>query len=367
MIGRFEVARHSLGRAKLRVLLALFILAAGAAAASLWIHAQGAQQRAVELMLAAQEAREATTALGTVVIRSPGLDGPQGVRAQVHRGAGRAAIHYLDGPARDARVFREGGRVWRGAGRATRPLLLEAGGEVARLDADLLARNYVARVVGSEQIAGRPAMHLALRRRDGGGGLHMWLDRETHFPLRTVVVNHAGRALSDTAYESIDYGVGPPRLPPPEGVQEPRFSVRPTTPEQAAQEAGFQPLQPAYLPPGFELVGWHLHRFRGGRGPAIGLRYTDGLAGLSVIQMKAPERRGGAARPRGAGSEPEREAQRHRRGTGAAADTPHVPRRRGAPPGTGEGKVAREYGDITVIVIGELPQDELQRVADNMR
>ena len=365
MMSRLVVAERRFGRARLRVLIALFILAAGAAAASLWVHAQGAQQRAVELMVAAQEARTDVPALGTVVIRSPGLDGPEGVRAQVHRGAGRAAIHYLDGPARDAWVFREGGRVWRGGGRATRPLALEADADMQRLDPDLLARNYVARVMGNEEIAGRPAVHLALRRRHAGGGLHMWLDRDTHFPLRTVITDHAGRAVSDTAYETIDYRVGPPTMPPPpEGAREPGFSVRPTTPEEAAREAGFRPLQPSYLPRGFEPAGWHLHRFRGGRGPAVALRCTDGLAGLSVIQMKTADRRGGPGKRRGAG--PGAEKHPHRPGAAPGPDRPHVPRRLDAPPAGKGGKALREHGDITVIVIGELPQDELQRVADSV-
>lgn len=367
MMGRRTGAEPRTGRARLRVLIALFILAAAAAAASLWVHAHGAQQRAVELMVAAQDARADVAALGTVVIRSPGPDEPASVRAQVHRGGGRAAIHFLDGPARDARVFREGGRVWRGGGHAMRPLALEPGADMPRLDPDLLARNYVARIMGGESIAGRPAVHLGLRRRHGGGGLHLWLDRETHFPLRTVITDPAGRALSDTAYETIDYRVGPPRLPPPaEGAHEPRFSVHPATAEEAAREAGFQPLQPAYLPPGFKPAGRHLHRFRSGRGPAVELRYTDGLAGLTLIQMKTADRRGaGPGKRRGAGPGGDRHPPPP--GAGPRHDRPHVPRKLDAPPSGRGGKVSREHGDITVVVLGELPQEELHRVADSLR
>jgi len=340
----------------------LFAVTLAVVAASVLVYEYCRHRRAMGSLVAAQQARTTVACKGVVQTRAYTPEGLVHSRAEVHRGEGRVVIRYLDGPAEGMEVIRSDGQVWTRGGRG-RGRMMHTGGGAAQLDPDLLGEHYRAHIIGQATVAGRPATRLALRRRDGGG-LDLWLDREYSLPLRTVVILPGGKAVSDTQYESIEYGVTPPsEQTPPAGQQGAAMAIEPTDAAGMQRALGFTPLQPRYVPAGFRPQGTYLHRMHGGRRLAGEMRYTDGLGSLSILQREArgealqrgrgPEGRGGGM---GKGHGPP-EGQ----GKGGG-----VPRRfeRGLGP-AGDVVVTRE-GDVDIMVMGDLPRDELERVAAGM-
>ena len=359
----------SLGRARIQTLLLLFAATTLIAAGALRTYSSSSQRKAIALIIDGQTVRDTLTTVGTATTRAYAGGAPVASRARIHRGEGRVAITYLDGPPQGAQVFREQERIWRGG--PDPRVMLEAEPRSSRLNARLLRKNYVARVLGEENIAGRSARHVALRGRHSDAGLHLWLDKETHFPLRTVFTDPRGRAVSDTRYETIRYDTQPP--PPGHrgpGAPVPRVRARETDLAEAARTVDFKLLRPSYLPWGFEPDSVHIHELRH-RSEAVELRYTDGLLILAIIETKRPGRRGpgvGAGGRRGPGG-------RGRPGGGGPGG--------GGPGGGGPGgggipgrfrglaqafgpPVVREVGEVTVIVMGDASRDELGRVANGL-
>lgn len=352
------------GRVPVKTLLMLFLATLVVVAGALLVYGHCRHQRAIALVVAAQRARETVVCEGTVQTRAYTPEGFSESHARVHRGEGRVVIRYLDGPVKGTEVIHAEGRVWARGGRGRGARVIRAGRDPLGLDPDLLREHYSARILGTQQVAGRPALHLALRRHHGGG-LDLWLDRQTDFPLRTVVLAADGRALSDTQYETIDFDVKPPaKQTPPASDRGPVVAIETTDLQAVAKAVGFDLLKPAYIPAGFRSQGSYLHRLRRGQQLAAELRYTDGLGALSIIQMKADDKgpgEGGGPRGPGAGG-----------GKGRGKDPPGEGKGQGGPGRFGRdfgpaGNVVRtDKGDLTVIVTGDLPREELEKVAEGM-
>lgn len=343
----------------------LFAITLAVVAGSLLLYEHLRHRRAIELVVAAQQARTTVACKGVVQTRAYTPEGLVQSRAEVHRGEGRVVIRYLDGPAEGMEVIQADGQVWTRGGRGRGGRMMHTGHGAGEVDPDLLGEHYFAHIIGQATVAGRPATRLALRRHDGGG-LDLWLDRESSLPLRTVVILPGGKAVSDTQYESIQYGVQPPSAQtPPRGQHGAGMAIEPTDAAGMEKALGFTPLQPSYVPAGFRPQGSYLHRMHGGQRVAGEMRYTDGLEALSIIQAKAGEAgmRGGGHGPPGRGGGMGRgrgSREGHGKGSG-------VPRRfeRGLGP-SGDVVVTRE-GDIDIMVMGDLPRDELERVAAGMQ
>jgi negative regulator of sigma E activity len=367
------------GRVPVKTLLVLFFATLVVVAGALLIYGHCRHQRAIALVVAAQRARETVACEGTVQTRAYTPEGFSESHARVHRGEGRVVIRYLDGPVKGTEVIHAEGRVWARGGRGRGARMIRAGGDPLNLDPDLLREHYRARILGTGQVAGRPALYLALRRLHGGG-LDLWLDRQTNLPLRTVLLAPDGRALSDTQYETIDFDVEPPaRQTPPPAERGPVVAIEAADLETLAGAVGFDLLSPGYVPRGYRPQGSYLHRLRQGDRLAAELRYSDGLGSLSIIQMRAAEggRNSGGPQGRGRGREegPGEGVGRRDRGGRDGSD----PRRgeRGAGQGGGAGRFGREMGpagnvvrmdkgDLSIIVTGDLPREELEKVAEGM-
>jgi len=367
-------------------LAGVFVTAACVVSAGLYLYRSAQQRRAMELVLRALQARQSVTSVGLTVTRAYTPDGPVVLRGRVRRGEGRVAIEYLDGPARGTRILRRGDSVWRRGGRG--PVHIQIGEHVAspEVEPKLVRSNYSAWAVGKQTIAGRPTTQVVLRQRKGRAGMDLWIDDANYFPLRTVAVDQHGRTVSDTVYEKIDYSAPPPPVgPPPQDKAAASLRVVAVSFEEAAKQCApyFSALKPTYLPPGFSGSGWHLHRFPSGRSPAMEARYTDGLAPLSVIQMRAEGRRvgdrpgTGRGRGRGGAPLPPRPAPPRPRAR-APRQGPPPPAQREAPPRllprrferTSQafgGGVIRQRSGVVVMVVGQAPPEELRKVADGVR
>jgi outer membrane lipoprotein-sorting protein len=238
-------------------------------------------------------------------------------------------------------------------------------------DQELAERNYEAKSAGETEVAGRRAELIEITPRRGGHvALRLWLDRENGFALRRERYTAEGRLSNETAYEEVEFGttVAPEVFAVPPGWRQlrprgegPRLAV-----PELGRAVGFPVREPGYVPRGYVLMGGYVQEWGRWGLRLAELRYTDGLRVLSVLQRKAGDE-GAGMRGRGGG---------HGRGRG-----------RGHGPGRGEGrgggglfgprggevmtlvdrgteKALRYLGrERTVVVVGDLSEEELVRVA----
>ncbi len=310
-----------------------------------------------ELVERTAAALDSVAVKGTVLTRVLTPRGLVRTRAKVHRGDGRVVIRYLSGPAKGTTIYREGSAVWaRGPqGRVRRQA--ELGEAWSR---ELLRRNWSFATLGRRRVAGRPT--IVFTGTGPGGSITVAADRETAFPLGIERRNTDGQILSTTVWQTADFSVAPPpKSEAPQRVSAGQGGRRSrVTPGEARAAADFPVLEPAWLPRGFELEAWYLHRSPGGT--MVEARYTDGLRPLLVLERSAsasPERggarRGPGGRVMGMGRGP-------MRGPGGAG-TGAMMRLRG----TGGEAVRRVIGDTAVVVMGSMRVEDLERVASSLR
>jgi len=272
-------------------------------------------------------------------------------------------------------------------------------------DRRLAERNYDARVVGRATVAGRACDIVEVAPRGRGQRVwRLWLDRETSFALKRERYNVEGELTSGTEYLEVAFGVEASpesfRVPPGWMVVDTDGSGVRLEVSELERRVGFPVAPPRYVPSDYVFLGGYVQR-RGRWEPEMAeLRYTDGLRVLSVFQRPREDERRGRGREgrgrhgfgRGRGREDDRGGHggrgfgrgrdRHgadapERGRAPRAEGERDGRGRGrgrglGPPGSeemtlvarGSEKAFRYLGrERTVIVVGDLPAEELMRVA----
>lgn len=329
------------GRWKLPLIVAALVAVMAAIAVGISLRLPRSDPQALALMARAARALEEVPVRGVVETTMETPRGPLEIRAEVHRGDGRAHIKYLSGPRAGAEVFKQGGQVWAKApdGKVRR------GGRCRHLpwQEDLIEKNYRAWLGARGTMLGRPVTYVTS---EGLAGLlKLAVDEATGFPLLMTRRGPAPGMAMSTLYSEADFSVAaPPEMEPPQDApREPPHRGRAVTARELQEAVGFALLAPTYLPKGFQLQGYYLPE----RGPhkLAEIRYTDGLRVLLVVERGTRERGRGPMRPR----------RPHHRGRMEVMRGWH-------------GQAARRLvGDVTVIVIGPLPSDELARVADSVQ
>ncbi len=164
----------------------------------------------------------------------------------------------------------------------------------------------------------------------------LWLDRSTGVALR-IEDRFPGGRVSVTSFDQISFdpilGAAEFELPIPQGVTVvPASMGRPIPVRRAQQTAqrlwGGMP-EPTLLPPGFTLTSAHQLSFH--KQPVIALRYTRGRENLSLF-------------------------------VSASAGEPFS-----APVEQHVNVFQRPLGKVLVTLVGSLPPEQLQRVADSLR
>lgn len=151
----------------------------------------------------------------------------------------------------------------------------------------LLRRNYRCVLRGQARVNGLPCDEVAVRpRRIAGPARLLWIERRRHAILRTVEYDPAGRRRYVSWYESFHYVTRLPAasfsLPADAPTQPAPRRMRDVSSFGAAfAAAGITGRLPAWLPPGYVLIGCAV---TGHRHPAALLRYGDGLKTLSVFE-----------------------------------------------------------------------------------
>ena len=170
-----------------------------------------------------------------------------------------------------------------------------------RMFAAIRGGYYTARVVGTEQVAGRQASIVELLPVAGAGEpgrpqFKFWIDQETGVQLKNEKSDAMGRVLSHRYLTSVT--IGPNVVTPQDfnlGYLK-QAQIRPLFPpnsqyrslEQAQGHLPFTPVAPASLPSGFHLGGVWV--FPGGNGQMqfVLLRYTDEVTSFSLYERIVP-------------------------------------------------------------------------------
>ncbi len=149
--------------------------------------------------------------------------------------------------------------------------------------------NYVARLLGVDQVAGRPAYLLALLPKAEGVTRRFWVDRLTGLVLKWEEADAERGVYFTSTFTRITFGPLPPeifRFHRPAGVRVVELSGKPRALarlSELSRAVGFPVAAAAQLPEGFRYLGGGVSRF-GGLLAAV-LWYSDGATTVSVFQL----------------------------------------------------------------------------------
>lgn len=219
---------------------------------------------------------------------------------------------------------------------------------------ELLLKNYAVTVERTEPIISRPADVLVVKHREPGRpAKKVWVDRATNLILRTEYYDCDGKLASLTFYTDIEWE---PKLDDalfevPDGWKKVALEdddARHWDRESLSKEVAFAVREPTRLPAGFAFDGFHLYHCRCGVASAH-LRYVDGLNSVSVFERytQCP----GRGRGRGFG---------WGKGRGGGRNCQLL----ASQPGR---MLVRQEGDLSYILIGDLPEAELAKIADSIK
>ena len=260
-------------RKKLRTAIVAAAVALLAAPAAFAFIAEAARDRASTLLEEIRAAQDRVRFAGRKIVDTPEGQSVFDLRAD-----------------RPGRVHAE--PVVRPTGRRSTPWM----GRAARgrfSDPDLITENYRLEARGHETVAGRSAERYALLPRHAGRSTYEFaVDRQNRFVLAFRATSADGTRLYDARFESITFDL-PPRTeekttkPPQARPAGSRRVSRERVAEKDLRGAmDFAVWMPRWTPPGFKLKSLERYVIPN-LGEAIMARWSDGMAGIHIIQMDA--------------------------------------------------------------------------------
>ena len=167
--------------------------------------------------------------------------------------------------------------------------------EINRAFAALRKGSIGVRTVGEDVVAGKKAVVVQAAAADGtgAGSRRFWIDPVNGAQLRIVVYRPDGNPVSDSYFTQINYVSALPRTtfdPPGDKVQAHGTGERPfksvkQLPAGIVPQLGFDPLEPTYIPAGFQFVTGQMFQYKGS--PALGIKYGNGLTVMSLYEAPA--------------------------------------------------------------------------------
>ena len=328
-------------------------------------------QEAQALLRQVQAARHGLTLDASVTTSVRMRDEVLESKALVRRAPGMIHVKYLTGRFKDWQVIEQDGLVWR-IDPQGKPHASAVGAEPGMNFGPRMLPNLSVRYQGIGLAAGRRVSRYEIAmNRPGAPRMELAVDHITAFPLRLVRRNEAGRIQSATIVQKVNYQAqAPKRLAVPAVASSPQNArrARAATEKQLTKLLGGPLVRPAYVPAGFKLRGLFLHE--NPRRRAAEIRYSDGLRVLAVMQSVAPKRRSEGPRAEGTNQPPRRGGW----STFLGQQRQDASGESGHPDGDGNvgrstlrGSVLRERrGNRIVMVVGELPAEELRKVMDSI-
>jgi len=282
----------------------------------------------------------------TTLARGPAMTSEQTVYRAGFKGM---RIEYLEPPALKGEVIADDGHVYAhliprekvlrvGPSRLkmlqTRMNEAHTGFKQGALDVSLL---------GKDRIASRDAYVIQVK--PNHPGKHpirkFWVDSAKWVKLRTEDVGPDGTVLSMSYYTKISFvdRIDPDKfhIEPPRGirvVKQPEWKTAPIS--EIKKIAGFEVLEPTYLPKGFKAVGASLIPFR--RNRMVVIRYSDGVSSLSLFQ--AP---------------------------GRVLDPKFLARLHEGPVKPGQGMYSWKTDGVNLTIVSQISMDEIRKVAASVK
>jgi len=279
------------------------------------------------------------------------------VRARVTRARPKQVrVEYLDGPVTGLIVVQDGSRHWRYDPRLSAVHAWEHPESEDQRDLELLTENYLVKDEGKETVAGRSARVLSLMcRRTGKVAKRIWVDESTSVTLASEDFDCHGHFRSSSRLLEARFSPVPDTsvFLPPSGVTT-SFAEEPASEpmERPALERrlGFAVKMPTGVSKRFRLRGLYLSRCPYGCGMVSAqMRYSDGLRSFSVFETVPCDC-----------------ACVSRKVCAQDADLDEQTSCFVAEYGTGT-MVSDTMGDVLVAVVGELPREDLLKIATSLR
>ncbi|MCS7185941.1 MAG: sigma-E factor regulatory protein RseB domain-containing protein [Armatimonadota bacterium] len=242
---------------------------------------------------------------------------------------------------------------------------------------DMAKSNYNLRVVGRDRISGYFCLILQMEPKVKGNATRkIWVHPPTRLPLQVERYSPDGRleirvTLTEAKInEPLPVMILDPTVPSDWTVQTLSMQRKKVSLGQADEVLGFTPVLPTWVPPGYLLEGIFAigeHRWK-----MAHIVYTDGIGVISIFQHPTPPKR----RPPLRGSPfPPPPPRKPFGQPPPGSPPPHGSPPRGSPPFGGASPIQqmfpnriafREVGNLTVILISEVSQDWLEKMASSM-
>lgn len=147
---------------------------------------------------------------------------------------------------------------------------------------------------GHATVAGRDCIAVEVGPRPGPRRV-FWIDPKTGAQLASEQFDASGARQSASRFTEVTLNapLDPRAFDAPRTRPDVRI-VAPASPDGQLPQAGFSPVPPTYLPPGFAFQSSNVERFQGRT--VIALRYASGPAVLSLFETPAPQSGPGALR-----------------------------------------------------------------------
>lgn len=264
------------------------------------------------------------------------------------RGDGKGAILREYSGASAYQLLQIGHQVWKRQGTdAWQPLPVTADRDTDRAAA-MIEANYRILVGKPETRLGRRTIPIQIvPRQSCNPSRRLWLDPQTGLLLEDRLFAPDGRLRSATTFTALTLRPQPATLFQPPARQLPEnavgpFSFRPAASAEAVErETGFSVPRPAYVPAGYRPTLYGVMTTGSGRHtPAV--RYSDGLSAFTIYQRGRGPGGGGRGFGRGAGWQNRLRSD------------------------VQQSIVEVQRGQRSYLLIGDLAESELQKIADSL-
>lgn len=277
----------------------------------------------------------------------------QGTSMVLRDRGGRSRTHYLTGPSRGLLMGSTGEVLWQQEKNGAMVQFSRYGSTPTVQSTDDILANYRPRLMGRGKVAERSTAVVGLfERRTGALAKRLWIEHETGVILRQEAYDPAGYLLGRTEYQAVVFPEGLEArlfLPPVRvqaRVQTPPTTSRRVSPPRLAELVGFPLRTPTYLPQGYRLQGHFAFECPCHCGGHVAhIRYSDGLRALSIFEGD-PKHHNCAL------------ADLTRAGSVAATVMPG--------PGQVQAVALTKQG-VAILVVGDLPKEELTRIIYSLR
>lgn len=302
-----------------------------------------------DLLRKSYAAESKSTFSGHLVTRIPG-QAPAEV--SILRKGTHSRMDYLTGPSAGSAIIDDGKFLITLDSRAKTAYVSRTPDPPQHLD--LLLANHRPVLIGSAKIADRDCYEIKLSSKYPGNPYKtIWIDKKSFTALKHDRINSQGKLTMSTEYTRVDYSaqVSESLFAIPKGWKTMQLTQPDNSLQSVRKQVGFTPVKPGYAPRGYQFHDYSTRLTRGNC-PFAGLRYTNGLNTISVFERNKDCGGRGFGRGRGRGW------MHGRGGQGSDECMLYDPQTR---------MMRTSAGDITVILVGDIAQTEMQKMADSFK